>query len=68
MNGRQKSIVRPSTVPFVNVHVIDLGKSMFINHKEDMVMIHAKNIRIKKDPISIVMNPFVEHALRKTLF
>ena len=68
MNGRQKSIVRTSTVPFVQVHEIALGKSMFISHTKDMVMIHTKNIRIKENPIPIVINPFVEHALKKTLF
>ena len=62
---RKKSIVRTSTVPYG----IDLGKSMFIRHTEDRVMIHTKRIRIKDNPIPIPIgfNPFVEHALQKTL-
>ena len=68
MRGRQKSILRPFTTPFVQVHEISLGNSMYINHTKDMVMVHMKTISIKENPIPFVLNSFVEHALRKELY
>ena len=53
---------------FVQVHEICLGKSMFINHITDMVMIHFKLKQKKDDPTPIYQNQFVQHALNRELF
>ena len=68
MTSRQKSIVRTRTVKYSQVHDISLGRSLFINHIEDMVMIHIKKQSIKDNPTPIINNPFVKHALTKELF
>ena len=68
MNGRQKSIVRTRNTKFVQVHEICLGKSMFINHFTDMVMVHFKLKQKKDDPTPIYQNQFVQHALNHELF
>ena len=53
---------------FIQVHEIYLGKSMFINHITDMVMIHFKLKQKKDDPTPIYQNQFVQHALNRELF
>ena len=68
MNARQKSIVRTRTVKYSQVHDISLGKSLYINHTADMVMIHFKGACKQKYPTPIVNNPFVRHSLNKELF
>ena len=68
LKGLQKSIVRTRTVKYSQVHDISLGRSLFINHIEDMVMIHIKKQSIKDNPTPIINNPFVKHALTKELF
>ena len=68
MKGRQKSIVRTRTTKLVEVHIISLGKSMFINPFIDMVMVHFK-LKFKQNaPTPIYQNQFVQHALNRELF
>ena len=68
MNARQKSIVRTRTAKYSQVHDISLGKSLYINHTADMVMIHFKGACKKDYPTPIFNNPFVRHSLNKELF
>ena len=68
LKGLQKSIVRTRTTKYIQVHVISLGESLYINHTADMVMIHTKRIRIKENPIAIMSNPFVRLSLNNELF
>ena len=68
MTSRQKSIVRTKTVKYSQVHDISLGRSLFLNHTADMVMIHFKGACRKDNPTPIINNPFVKHALEKELF
>ena len=68
LKGLQKSIVRTRTAKYIQVHDISLGKSLYINHTSDMVMIHFKGACKQKYPTPIVNNPFVRHSLNKELF
>ena len=68
MTSRQKSIVRTRTVKYSQVHDISLGRSLFMNHTADIVMIHFKGACRKDNPTPIINNPFVKHALTKELF
>ena len=68
MNARQKSIVRTRTAKYSQVHDISLGKSLYINHTADMVMIHFKGACKTDYPTPIFNNPFVRHSLNKELF
>ena len=68
LKGLQKSIVRTRTVKYSQVHDISLGRNLFMNHTEDMVMMHVKKQSIKDNPTPIINNPFVKHALNKELF
>ena len=67
LRGLQKSIVRTRTVKYSQVHVISLGRSLFMNHTADMVMIHIKKQSIEDNPTPVINNPFVKHALIKEL-
>ena len=67
LKGLQKSIVRTRTAKYIQVHDISLGKSLYINHTSDMVMIHIKKQRIKDNPVAIMNNPFVRYSLNKEL-
>lgn len=40
---RQKNIVRPRTVPYVQVHLISYGYRMYVDHNLDLYMLHLKN-------------------------
>ena len=68
LKGLQKSIVRTRTTKYIQVHVISLGESLYINHTADMVMIHTKKLCIKDNPIAIISNSFVRHSLNNELF
>ena len=68
LKGLQKSIVRTRTAKYIQVHVISLGESLYINHTADMVMIHTKKLCIKDNPIAIISNSFVRHSLNNELF
>ena len=68
LKGLQKSVVRIIYTPYVQVHEISLGRSLFINHTADMVMIHMKKQNLKSNPVPIINNEFVKHALTRELF
>ena len=68
LKGREKSITRTLTTPFVHEHFISIGKRTYIDDNKDMVMVHFKMGLRKDDPTPIRQNPFVGHALRHPLF
>lgn len=68
MTSRQKAIARTLTVKYSQVHDISLGRSLFINHTADMVMIHFKGACRQHNPVPIMNNEFVKHALTHELF
>lgn len=65
---RQKSIVRLRTVQYVQVHEIGYGKSVYVDHHIDMVMVHFKRHNRRNPGVAIVSNPFVSKALERALF
>ena len=68
ITSRQKAIARTLTVKYGQVHDISLGRSLFINHTADMVMIHFKGACRQEYPVPIINNAFVKHALKHELF
>ena len=60
---RQKNIVRVRTTPFVQVHEISYGWRMYMNHHEDMYMLHLKTGMRHKPGTEIVYNDFVSKVL-----
>lgn len=68
ITSRQKAIARTLTVKYSQVHDISLGRSLFINHTADMVMIHFKGACRQEYPVPIINNAFVKHALKHELY
>ena len=67
LNGRQKTIVNPLKVPFVQVHTVTGASMTKVNYRTDMFIVHWKRMGVKVKAVRrYKMNESVKKRLRES--
>ena len=67
LNGRQKTIVNPLKVPFVQVHMVTGASMTKVNYRTDMFIVHWKRMKVKVKAVRrYKMNESVKKRLRES--